>query len=61
MQQCLVSGTKAYAGISGTVDVIATAAFILPLTKSGQCDTSGNVNPTARWGAITGSGTVSFK
>ena len=56
----IVSGTKAYAGITGSVTVTETVAFIGPLTKSGQCDTSANANPVAEWGTVLGSGTVSF-
>jgi len=56
----IVSGTKLYSGISGSVDVTGTVAFILPRTKSGQCDLSGNATVVAHWGSITGSGTVSF-
>jgi hypothetical protein len=56
----IVSGTKAYAGITGSVTLTETAAFVGPFTKSGKCNTSGNGNPAAIWGTVTGSGTVSF-
>lgn len=56
----IVSGTKAYAGITGSLTVTETFAFIGPLTKSGQCDTSDNAQPVAQWGTATGSGTVNF-
>jgi len=55
----IVSGTKAYAGISGTVNVTLTIALILPLTN-GKCDMSTNANPVAQYGSVTGSGTVSL-
>ena len=54
----IVSGTKAYAGISGSVTVTETLAFILPFTKSGKCNT--NANPVDAWATVTGAGTVSF-
>jgi hypothetical protein len=55
----IVSGTKAYAGISGTVNVTVTFAIVLPLTK-GKCNTNTNANPIAQYGSISGTGTVSF-
>jgi hypothetical protein len=56
----IVSGTKAYSGITGSLTLTATFAFIGPFTKKGQCNTSNNAAPVAQWSAITGSGTVSF-
>jgi hypothetical protein len=55
----VVSGTKAYAGISGTVNITVTFAIVLPLTN-GKCNTNTNANPIAQYGAIAGTGTVSF-
>ncbi len=55
----IVSGTKAYAGISGTVNVTVTFAIVLPLTK-GTCNENTNANPIAQYGSISGTGTVSF-
>jgi len=55
----ILSGTKAYAGISGTVNVTVTFAIVLPLTK-GKCNTNTNANPIASYGSISGTGTVSF-
>jgi hypothetical protein len=55
----VVSGTKAYAGISGTANVTVTFAIVLPLTK-GKCNTNTNANPIAQYGSISGTGTVSF-
>lgn len=56
----VVSGTKAYARITGSVTITATIAFIGPLTKSGACNTSSNANPVALYQSIVGSGTVAF-
>ncbi|HEY2564800.1 MAG TPA: hypothetical protein VGI44_13880 [Acidimicrobiales bacterium] len=53
------SGTGAYKGISGSVDLSANLALILP-KKNGSCNTSNSANPVAAYGALTGSGTVSF-
>jgi hypothetical protein len=55
----IVSGTKAYAGINGTVNVTITFALVFPLTK-GKCNTNTNANPIASYGSISGTGTVSF-
>ena len=55
-----VSGTKAYAGIKGSVTVTATFAFIGPLTRNGQCNTFNNANLVAQWSAVTDVGSVSF-
>jgi hypothetical protein len=55
----VVSGTKAYSGIGGTVNVTVTFAIVLPLTN-GKCNTNTNANPIAMYGSISGSGTVSF-
>jgi hypothetical protein len=56
----IVSGTKAYAGISGSVTATATFVFIAPLTSGGQCNTSNNAKLLIGLEAITGSGPVSF-
>jgi hypothetical protein len=56
----IVSGTKAYAGLTGSFTITVTFAFIGPVTKSGTCNTSSNANPVAGYGSIIGSGTVSF-
>jgi hypothetical protein len=59
-----VSGTGLYKGISGTVSLTETAAFILPRYTSGKnkgkCNESNSAAPLAEWGALSGSGTVSF-
>ena len=53
----VVSGTKAYAGISGSVNITVSFAFIEPM-KNGKCNF--NANPIAQYGSIAGSGSVSF-
>jgi len=56
----VVKGTKAYKGISGSVAVTLTFAFVIPLEK-GKCNLSNNgPNPSAQYGSIAGTGTVSF-
>jgi len=55
-----VSGTGVYAGISGSVNLTAQIAILLPKTKSGSCNTGNNVNPLGFWGEVTGQGTVSY-
>ncbi|MBV9002309.1 MAG: hypothetical protein JO304_24855 [Solirubrobacterales bacterium] len=58
----LGSGSGAYAGIGGSLNVHVTFAFVGPRFKSGkhkgQCN--GNANPLAQMGTISGGGTVSF-
>jgi hypothetical protein len=61
----IVSGTKAYVGITGSVTLTATYAFVGPFytsgSKKGQCNTSNNApTPPGFYGVITGTGTVSF-
>ena len=54
-----ISGTKAYAGITGTINVTISYAFTLPLDK-GKCNMNSNANPSAAIGLVTGTGTVSY-
>jgi hypothetical protein len=54
-----ISGTKAYAGITGTINVTISYAFVLPLDK-GKCNMNTNANPNAAIGQVTGTGTVSY-
>jgi len=61
----IASGTKAYAGITGSVTLTATFAFVGPFyssgSKKGECNTSSNgPNPPGIFATIAGSGTVSF-
>ncbi len=56
----IVSGTKAYAGISGSLIATATFVFIAPLTSRGQCNPGNSARPVEALEAITGSGPVSF-
>ncbi len=55
----IVSGTKAYAGITGTANITVTFAMVLPLTN-GKCNTNTNANPIAQYGSIAGTGMMSF-
>jgi hypothetical protein len=56
----VVSGTKAYAGATGTITLTATFAFVLPRTKSGTCNMANSAKPVAQWASITGTGNISF-
>ena len=56
----IVSGTGAYAGITGSVILTGKFALILPKTKKGTCNASNNANPLDQYGVVTGSGTVKF-
>lgn len=60
----IMSGTKAYAGITGTLtDTISFAAYGPYYThgsNKGQCNESNNATPTDQWASDTGAGTVSF-
>jgi hypothetical protein len=60
----LMDGTGLYGGISGTLNITETFAFIGPPFKSGskkgQCNLSGNAQPLAQYASLTGSGTVAF-
>lgn len=61
----IVRGTKAYAGITGSVTITETFAFVGPFYKSGskkgQCNTSSNApQPPGFWDSVSGIGTVSF-
>jgi hypothetical protein len=56
----VVSGTKAYAGVTGSLTLTATIAIVLPHTKSGSCNMSNSAKPVAQWASITGSGPVTF-
>ncbi len=56
----IVSGTKAYAGIAGSLTATATFVFIAPLTSNGTCNTSNKAKLVLGLEAITGSGPVSF-
>jgi hypothetical protein len=56
----IVSGTGAYAGITGSVTLTARFAFILPKTKKGTCNESNSATPLDQYGVVTGSGAVKF-
>jgi hypothetical protein len=53
------SGTGAYKRISGTIEVTATTASIVPRLDNGQCNTSATKYPGVL--LAKGSGTVSYK
>jgi hypothetical protein len=58
----LTNGTGRYVGISGTLQMTVTLAFIAPRYTSGkdngQCDN--NTQPLSRYESVTGSGTVKY-
>lgn len=60
----LSTGTGLYAGITGTVKITETFAFILPThasgAKKGQCNTSSSAQPMAQYAAVIGTGMVTF-
>jgi hypothetical protein len=56
----IVRGTRAYAGISGSLVVDTSSVLIIPLTGRGQCNTGSGVRPVADWLTITASGNVNL-
>jgi hypothetical protein len=50
-------GTGLYAGISGTVSLTETQAWILPRGSNGKCN---GMNPSTYYSSITGMGSVRF-
>jgi len=60
----LLNGTGLYKGITGTVHVTASDAFILPRltsgTNTGQCNESNSAQPVASLQLVDGTGTVRF-
>jgi hypothetical protein len=58
----LFDGAGLYRGITGTLNITETYAFIVPLSASGknkgQCNPS--AQPISQYSSITGAGTVSF-
>jgi hypothetical protein len=54
----ILSGTGAYAGITGTLHFSADNAFLLPKTKTGSCNQ--NANPMNSYLSVNGTGTVKF-
>jgi hypothetical protein len=55
----LISGTGAYAGITGKVTTTTHDAGLFPMTEKGACNT--NANPVGYLDIGMGSGSVSFK
>lgn len=55
----IISGTKAYAGITGSFSVTISFAAVLPL-QNGKCNPNTNASPTASIGSVTANGTVSY-
>lgn len=56
----VVSGTKAYAGITGTLMVTVSFAELGPKNKNGSCNQSNNAQPVATYGSVSATGTVSY-
>jgi hypothetical protein len=60
----LSQGTGAYKGISGTIIITETFAFLGPRVmtgaRKGQCNNGNNVQPLSQYGQLTGVGAVSF-
>ncbi len=56
----VVSGTGAYARISGSVNLSAQLAILLSKTEAGACNTGANATSLGFWGVVTGEGTVSY-
>ena len=56
----VVSGTGAYVGITGSINMTGQFGAVLPKTKSGSCNTSNNSNSLDQYISVVGSGTVSF-
>ena len=54
----IVTGTGAYAGITGSMDVTFTIAELAARTPSGACDT--NADPVDAYATISGTGVVHF-
>ena len=57
----IVSGTGAYAGITGTFNATYTAAAVLTKRQNGTCDTGHGVRPVGAAIFIRASGSVSLK
>lgn len=60
----LFDGTGLYTGITGTLNITETFAFILPRftsgTRNGKCNESNSAQPVAQYSSITGNGAVKF-
>jgi hypothetical protein len=56
----IVRGTGAYAGITGSIAITETFAFVGPFTKSGKCDAASGHTPAGMFTIIDGAGNVGF-
>jgi hypothetical protein len=56
----LSDGTRAYRGVSGTLNISGVFSGILPRQKNGSCNTNDLGSPLALVGYVHGSGTISF-
>ena len=56
----VVKGTKAYAGITGSITVTVSFAELGPKNKNGSCNESNNAKPVSTYGSVTGTGSVSY-
>jgi hypothetical protein len=60
----LLNGTGLYKGISGSVTLTGTFAFVIPKYASGKdkgpCNLSNTAQPLAQIQSVTGSGHISF-
>ena len=55
----IISGTKAYAGITGSLNVTISFAAVFPL-QNGKCNPNTSANPTSGVGQVTATGTVNL-
>lgn len=55
----IVSGTGAYSGVTGTVNLTEVFAGIAPRKANGSCNENANPKPGAQFGSVTRLGTVS--
>jgi len=56
----IVRGTGAYAGVTGSIAITETFAFVGPFTKSGKCDAASGHTPAGMFTVIVGAGNVDF-
>lgn len=56
----IVSGTGAYTGISGALNLAAARATIFPKTSSGACNTNESATPASFYFTVSGTGTETY-